>query len=173
MRIFHGLTIIGETSDKVKLVQEQLKVARSRHKSYEENQWGDLEFQVGDKVFLKIAQMKGIIRFGRKSKLSPCYIRPFEIRSRVKDLAYRPRIPPELAAVHDAFHVSMIRKYVLDPSHVIDYELLENKPDTTYVEKPVHTIDVKEQVLRTKTIRQVKILWEHHEDTNRRRPLRS
>lgn len=106
--------------------------------------------------------MKGIIWFGRKGKLSPCYIGPFEIRSRVGDLAYRPRIPPELAAMHDVFHVSMIRKYILDPSHVIDYEPLQIKPETTYVEKPVHAIDVKEQVLRSRTIRPVKILWEHH-----------
>lgn len=114
-------------------------------------------------VFLKIAQMKGIIRFGQKGKLSPRYIEPFEIRNRVGDLAYRLRIPPELAAVHDVFHVWMIKKYVPKPSHVFDYEPLEMKPNTTYVEKPMHATDVKEQVLRTRTIRQVKILWGHHE----------
>ena len=94
-------------------------------------------------MFLKIAQMKGIIRFGQKGKLSPRYIEPFEIRNRVRDLAYRLRIPPELAAVHDVFHVSMLRRYVPDPSHVMEYEPLEIRTNATCDEKPLRVIEVK------------------------------
>ena len=86
----------------------------------------------------------------------------FETRSRVGNLAYRLILPPNLAAVHDVFHVSMLRKYIPDPSHVIEYEPLQIRADVTYDEKPLRVIDVNEQVLRTWTIRWVKILQENH-----------
>ena len=98
-------------------------------------------------VFLKVSPMKGTIRFGQKRKLSPRYVGSFEIRSRVKDLAYRLILPPDLAAVHDVFHMSMLRRYVPDLSHVIEYEPLEIRTDATYDEKPLCVIDIKELVL--------------------------
>ena len=68
-------------------------------------------------------------------------------------------MPPDLSHVHPVFHVSMLRKYVADPSHVLDYVPLEVQPDLTYVEKPVKILDHKTQVLRTKTVHLVKVLW--------------
>jgi hypothetical protein len=85
----------------------------------------NLEFTAGDKVFLRVAPMKGFTRFGKKGKLNPRYIRPFEILERVSPMAYRLALPPRLANIHDVFHVSMLRKYILDPSHIICYEPLQ------------------------------------------------
>ena len=73
-------------------------------------------------MFLKVAPMKSVMRFGKKGKLSPMYIRPFEILERIGKFAYRLALPPELSLVHNVFHVSMLRKYLLDPSHVLEHE---------------------------------------------------
>lgn len=80
----------------------------------------DLEFANGDKVFLKVAPMKGVTRFGKRGKLNPRYIGPYEILDRVGPLAYRLALPPHLSGVHNVFHVSALRKYVADPSHVLE-----------------------------------------------------
>ena len=78
-----------------------------------------LEFEIGDKVFLKVAPIRGIMRFGKKGKLSPRYVGPFEVLERIGAVAYRLALPPPMAGVHDVFHVSMLRKYVADPSHIL------------------------------------------------------
>lgn len=78
--------------------------------------------------------MKGTIRFGQKSKLSPRYVGPFQIKSWIKDVAYRVNLPPEFSRLHDVFHVSMLRKYVRDPSHVIRYDDVQIRSDATYIE---------------------------------------
>ncbi|KAM6542040.1 hypothetical protein CsatB_006487 [Cannabis sativa] len=103
--------------------------------------------------------MKGIRRFGKKGKLSPRFIGPFEILEKVGQVAYRLALPPALSAVHNVYHVSMLRKYVSDPMHVLSYETLELQPDLSYDEQPVQILDKKEKVLRTKTISLVKVLW--------------
>ncbi|KAM6593024.1 hypothetical protein CsatA_000727 [Cannabis sativa] len=108
--------------------------AQSRQKSYADPKRRDIDFQVGDMVFLRISPMKGIKRFGKKGKLSPRFIGPFEILERIGQVAYRLAMPPALAAVHNVFHVSMLQKYVSDSSHVLSYEALELQPDLSYEE---------------------------------------
>ncbi|KAA0061627.1 putative polyprotein [Cucumis melo var. makuwa] len=98
----------------------------------------------------------------RKGKLSPRYIGPYQITERVGPAAYRLELPIELARIHDVFHVSMLRKYIPDPSHVLQEQLFELKEDLSYVEEPVQILDRKEQVLRNKTIPLIKVLWRHH-----------
>ncbi|KAM6562916.1 hypothetical protein CsatB_022914 [Cannabis sativa] len=110
-------------------------------------------------VFLRISPMKGIKRFGKKGKLSPRFIGPFEILERIGQVAYRLAMPTALAAVHNVFHVSMLRKYVSDSSHVLSYEALELQPDLSYEEQPVQILDRREKVLRSKTVALVKVLW--------------
>ncbi|KAL5547586.1 hypothetical protein UlMin_002817 [Ulmus minor] len=103
-----------------------MKTAQSRQKSYTDKRKGPLEFQVGDSVFLKVVPMKGVKRFGKKGKLSPRYIGPFEILERIGKVAYKLALPPKLSSVHNVFHVSMLRKYISDPSHVLEHELIED-----------------------------------------------
>ncbi|XP_042962447.1 uncharacterized protein LOC122296712 [Carya illinoinensis] len=124
-----------------------INAVQRRRKSYADNRRRELEFEVGNKVFLRIAPMKGVMRFGKKGKLSPRYIGAFEILDRVGPVAYRVTLPPSLAGVHNVFHVSMLRKYVLDPSHIIDYEPLQIQEDMTYAEEPVRILEKKAHVL--------------------------
>ena len=87
---------------------------------------------------------------------------PFEILERRGEGAYRLAFPPQLSGVHDVFHVSMLRKYEPDPSHVLDWTDLEVDEDTFYEERPVRVLDRRDQVLRGKPIPLVKVLWRHH-----------
>ena len=123
----------------------------------------DLEFQVGDQVFMRISPWKGMLRFGKKGKLSPRYMGPYEIVQRIGEVAYRLRLPPELAKIHDVFHVSMLRKYIADPSHVLRDQPVELKENLTYDERPVQIVDRKDQVLQKKVIPLVKVLWMNHD----------
>ena len=103
--------------------------------------------------------MRGVKRFGAKGKLSPRFIGPFQILDRVGEVAYRIALPPSLSGVHNVFHVSMLRKYVSDPTHMLSYEHLQLDQDLSYEEKPVQVLDRKDKVLRTKTVPLVKMLW--------------
>ena len=97
-----------------------MKTTQSQQKSYANNKRRELEFQVGDHVFLKVSPMKNAMRFGKKRKLSPKYVGPFEVLEKVGALAYRVTLPPNLGKIHNVFHVSSLRKYVYDASHVVE-----------------------------------------------------
>ncbi|XP_068320480.1 uncharacterized protein [Pyrus communis] len=111
---------------------------------------------------IKLSLWRGVVRFGKKGKLSPRYIGPYIITERVREVAYRLELPSELAKVHNVFHVSMLRHYVADPSHVIPPQPLEINPDLTYDEEPVTILDWKEKVLRNKTVNLGKVSWKNH-----------
>jgi len=83
-----------------------------------------LELETGDKFFLQVAPMKGVMRFGKKGKLSPRFVGPFEVLERVGEVAYRVAQPLALSRIHNVFHESMLRKNILDPSHILSYEPL-------------------------------------------------
>jgi hypothetical protein len=154
--------VVQITTDKVKVIRERLKTAQSRQKSYADNRRRDLEFQVGDSVFLKLSPWKGVVRFGKRGKLSPRYIGPYVITERIGDVAYRLDLPSELSQVHDVFHVSMLRKYIPDPAHILCAQPITLREDLAYIEEPVQILDRREQVLRNKTIPLVKVMWRNH-----------
>ena len=136
-----------------------MKEAQSRQKSYVDKRRKDLEFEVGDKVFLKLSPWKGVLRFGQRGKLSPRYIGPFEILERVGPVAYRLALPMEMSKIHNMFNISVLMKYVPNPAHVLEIQPVELNEDLSYEEKPVQILDEKNQVLRTKVIPLVKVLW--------------
>ena len=118
---------------------------------------------MGDHVFLKVMPKTRVVRFDKQGKLSSRYIKPFEVFERVSEVAYRLALPLSLLAVHVMFHVSMLRKYTPDPTHVVDWgELVVNK-DGTFEEGPVRIMDSRDQVLRRKSVILVKVLWQHRE----------
>ena len=158
-----GPQLVQITSEKVKVVRDNLKIARDRQKSYAENRRRDLQFEIGDRVFLKISPWKGVLRFGKRGKINPRYIGPYEIVSKVGPIAYRLKLPPELSRIHDTFHVSMLRKYISNPSHMLREQPMQLKENLTYEETPVQIVDRKEKVLRSKVIPLVKVLWKNHE----------
>ncbi|XP_068305042.1 uncharacterized protein [Pyrus communis] len=146
----------------VTVIKSNLKAAQDRQKSLADRHAINRMYEVGDWVFLKLSPWRSVVRFGKKGKLSPRYIGSYMITERVGEVAYRLELPPELAKVHNVFHVSMLRHYVVDPSHVIPPQPLEINPDLTYDEEPVTILDWKEKILRNKTVNLVKVLWRNH-----------
>ncbi|XP_028063037.1 uncharacterized protein LOC114266356 [Camellia sinensis] len=102
------------------------------------------------------------MRFGKKGKQSPRYIGPFEIQERIGKTACRLALPPSLSRIHNVFYVSTLKKYMLDPSHVLDFQPIQLKDDLSYEEEAIEIVDMKDQVLRSKTIQLVKVLWKNH-----------
>ncbi|KAJ8770467.1 hypothetical protein K2173_017958 [Erythroxylum novogranatense] len=109
-------------------------------------------------IQLTTSPWKGVMRFGKKGQLSPRYVGPYKILERIGPLAYRLALPPELSQIHDVFHVSMLRRYRSDPSHVIQVSEVQLRDDLSYEEIPVAILDTKEKVLRNKTVQLVKVL---------------
>ncbi|KAA0067277.1 hypothetical protein IC582_011384 [Cucumis melo] len=134
-----------------------MQAAQTRQKSYADVRRKDLEFDVGDKVFLKLAPVKGVLRFEKKGKLSPRFVGPFEILERIGLVAYRLALLPSLSAVHDVFHVSMLRKYVTDPSHVVYYGPLAIDEKLSYIEQLVEILAREVKMLRNRGIPLVKV----------------
>ncbi|KAL0551336.1 hypothetical protein IC582_010422 [Cucumis melo] len=157
-----GPELVQSTNEAIQKIRSRMHTAQSRQKSYADVRRKDLEFEVGDKVFLKVAPMRGVLRFERRGKLSPRFVGPFEILERIGPVAYRLALPPSLSTVHDVFHVSMLRKYVPDPSHVVDYEPLEIDENLSYTEQPVEVLAREVKTLRNKEIPLVKVLWRNH-----------
>ena len=104
---------------------------------------------------------RGVVRFGKRGKLSSRFIGPFEILERVGTVAYRLALPPGMSGVHEVFHISMPRRYTPDPAHVVDWGEIEVDTDETFEEGPACIIDSRDQVLRLKTVRLVRVLWQH------------
>ena len=120
-----------------------------------------LGFEVGDHVSLKVNPKRGVVRFGKRGKLSPRFIGPFEILERISTVAYQLALPPSMSGAHEAFHVSMLRRYTPDPAHVVDWGQVEIDTDGTFEEGPVCIVDSRDRVLRRKTVRLVGVLWQH------------
>ena len=116
---------------------------------------------MGDHVFLKEMPKRGMVRFGKRGKLSSRYIRPFEVLERVSEVAYQLALLPSLSGVHAVFHVNMLWKYTPYLTHVVDWGELIIDADGTFEDGLVCIIDSRDQVLRRKTVRLVKVLWQH------------
>ena len=159
-----GPDIVQETTEKVSIIRDRIRTAQSRQKSYADLKRRQVEFDVGDHVFLKVSPTKGVVRFGKKGKLAPRYVGPFEILEKVGVLAYRLALPPTMSGVHNVFHVSLLRKYVPDASHVIDYSSIKVNADATFVVEPVRILDRSTKRIRRKEVDLVKVCWSHHDE---------
>ena len=124
-----------------------------------------MEFQVGDKVFLKVSLIKGVRRFNIRGKLSPRYIGPYQIIEKLNPVACRLSLPTELEYVHNVFHISQLRKYISVPNHVIEPEPIELAKDLTYEEHPIQILDRRVKQLRNKSIPLVNVLWASHDSS--------
>ena len=148
--------------EQIRVIWQKMKTAQDRQKSYADVHRRPMEFEVGDKVLLKVSPMKGVMRFGKKGKLSPKFIGPYEILDRVGEVAYHLALPPCLDRVHNVFHVSQLRKYLSDPSHVIEPETIQLDDTLTYEEIPVEILDRKVRNTRRAETAIVKVLWTNH-----------
>ncbi|KAD3066941.1 hypothetical protein E3N88_34821 [Mikania micrantha] len=155
-----GPELIQETSDKITIIQSRLKAARDRQKSYADRRRKPLEFQVGDRVLLKVSPWKGVVRFGKKGKLAPRYVGPFEILERIGPVAYKLKLPVELSNVHDTFHVSNLKKCLADHDVQIPLEDIQIQNNMQFIERPVEIMDHGVKKLKRSRIPIVKVRWE-------------
>ncbi|KAI3774607.1 hypothetical protein L1987_49166 [Smallanthus sonchifolius] len=154
-----GPEIVQETTDKIFKIKDRLKAARDRQKSYADNRRKPLEFQIGDRVMLKVSPWKGVARFGNRGKLNPRYVGPFEILARVGPVAYKLKLPQELNNVHDTFHVSNLKKCLSDETLIIPPDEIHIDDKLHFIEEPIEISDWKVQKLRRSRIKLVKVRW--------------
>ncbi|XP_020086740.1 uncharacterized protein LOC109709080 [Ananas comosus] len=156
-RVALGPNVVREAEEKVSLARQRLATAQSRQKSYADKRRRELEFVVGDRVFVKVSPMRGVRHFGVRGKLSPRYVGPFEVLERIDAVVYKVALPPRLARLHDVFHVSNLRKYIRNSTHVLEYEPVELREDMSYEKYPVCVLNREERKLRSCTISYVKV----------------
>ncbi|GKA54392.1 hypothetical protein Tco_0753341 [Tanacetum coccineum] len=154
-----GPEIIHETTEKIFKIRDRMQAARDRQKSYADKRRRPLEFEVGDKVMLKVAPWKGVIRFGKRGKLNPRYIGPFQIIERIGPVAYRLELPQELSRVHNVFHVCNLKKCLSDNTLVIPLEEIQLDDKLNFVEEPVEIMDREVKQLKQSHIPIVKVRW--------------
>ena len=118
---------------------------------------------MGDKVFLKVSPWRKVLRFRKKGKLSPRFIGSYEVLERIRPVVYRLALPPELAKLHDAFHVSMLIKYRYDELHILPVQDIQVQPDFTFDDESKAILDREVKQLRNKQVPLVKVLWQHHD----------
>ncbi|KAK1422205.1 hypothetical protein QVD17_25165 [Tagetes erecta] len=158
--------IVQETIEKIDLIRSHLKAAQDRQKSYADKRRRSIEFKVGDYVMLKVSPWKGVIRFRKRGKLSPRFIGPFQIIARVRSVAYRLELPPELSGIHNTFHVSHLRKCLVDETSHVPLNDIVIDDRLNYVEEPVAILDWKVKKLRNKEINQVMVQWKHRKGSD-------
>ncbi|KAK6119435.1 hypothetical protein DH2020_046825 [Rehmannia glutinosa] len=153
---------------KVDLVQEAMEKVKSRQKSYADKRRKDLEFEVGDEVFLKLSPRKGLINPKKGGKLSLRYVGPYKILQRIGKLAYKLELPAQYAGMYDVFHVSRLKKYQPHPEHIITRDTPPPMENLSYTKRPIRIIDQQIRQLRKREIPMVKVVWQNHnrdEDT--------
>ncbi|GJU76200.1 putative reverse transcriptase domain-containing protein [Tanacetum coccineum] len=156
-----GPEIIHETTEKIVQIKSRIQAARDRQKSYADVRRKPLEFQVGDKVMLKVSPWKGVIRFGKRGKLNPRYIGPFKIIAKVGTIAYRLELPERLSRVHSMFHVSKLKKCMADEPLAIPLDEIQVDDKLHFVEEPVEIMDREVKRLKQSRIPIVKVRWNY------------
>ncbi|GJW16821.1 hypothetical protein Tco_0024257 [Tanacetum coccineum] len=122
-------------------IKQRIQTARDRQKSYADLKRKPMEFQVGDKVMLKVSPWKGVVRFGKRGKLNPRYVGPFKVLKKVGAVAYKLELPQELSRVHNTFHVSNLKKCYSDDPLVVPLEGLQVDDKLHFVEEPIEIMD--------------------------------
>ncbi|GJX14718.1 putative reverse transcriptase domain-containing protein [Tanacetum coccineum] len=154
-----GPELVQETTEKISQIKDRLKAARDRQKSYADKRRKPLEFSVGDYVLLKVSPWKGVVRFGKKGKLAPRFVGPFEIIEKVGPVAYRLDLPEELNGVHDTFHVSNLKKCLADPTLKVPLDEIQVDAKLNFVEEPVEILEREFKKLKRSRIAIVKVRW--------------
>ncbi|GJX36925.1 putative reverse transcriptase domain-containing protein [Tanacetum coccineum] len=151
--------LVQETTEKISQIKDRLKVARDRQKSYVDKRRKPLEFSVGDYVLLKVSPWKGVVRFGKKGKLAPRFVGPFEIVEKVGPVAYLLDLPKELNGVHGTFHVLNLKKCLVDPTLQVPLNEIRVDAKLNFVEEHWEILEIEFKKLKCSRITIVKVRW--------------
>ncbi|GJV10914.1 putative reverse transcriptase domain-containing protein [Tanacetum coccineum] len=154
-----GPELVQDTIKKISQIKDRLKVARDCQKSYADKRRKPLEFSVGDYVLLKVSPWKGVVRFEKKGKLAPRFVRPFEIIEKVGHVAYQLNLPKELNGVHDMFHMSNLKKCLADPTLKVTLDKIRVDAKLNFVEEHVEILEREFKKLKRSRIAIVKVRW--------------
>ncbi|GJR36478.1 reverse transcriptase domain-containing protein [Tanacetum coccineum] len=154
-----GPELVQESTERIIQIKQRIQTARDRQKSYADLKRKPMEFQVGDKVMLKVSPWKGVVRFGKRGKLNPIYVRPFKVLKKVGAVTYKLELPQELSRVHNTFHVSNLKKCYSDDPLVVPLEGLQVDDKLHFVEEPVEVMDREVKQLRRSRVPIVKVRW--------------
>ncbi|GKA60465.1 putative reverse transcriptase domain-containing protein [Tanacetum coccineum] len=165
--------IIHETMEKIFKIIDRMQAARDRQKSYANKRRRPLEFEVEDKVMLKVAPWKGVMRFGKRGNFNPHYIGPFRIIERIGPVAYHLELPQELSRVHNVFHICNLKKCLSDDTLVIPLEEIQLDGKLNFVEEPIEIMDREVKQLKRRRIPIVKVIGMHVEVQNTRGNVRT
>ncbi|GJS63419.1 putative reverse transcriptase domain-containing protein [Tanacetum coccineum] len=154
-----GPEIVQETTEKIIQIKQRMQAARDRQKSYADLKRKPMEFQVGDKVMLKVSPWKGVVRFGKRGKLNPRYVGPFKVLEQVGSVAYKLELPQELSRVHNTFHVSNLKKCYADEPLAVPLDGLHFDDKLHFVEEPVEIMDREVKRLKRSRIPIIKVRW--------------
>ncbi|GJX18054.1 putative reverse transcriptase domain-containing protein [Tanacetum coccineum] len=149
--------IIHETTKKIVQIKSCIQAERNRQKSYADKRRKPLEFQVGDKVMLKVSSWKGVIRFGKRGKLNFCYIGPFKIFAKVRMVSYCLELQGQLSRVHSTFNVSNLKKCLSDETLVIPLDEIQIDSKLHFVKEPVKIMDREVKCLKQSRILIIKV----------------
>ncbi|GJS59336.1 putative reverse transcriptase domain-containing protein [Tanacetum coccineum] len=149
--------LVQETTERIIQIKQRIQTARDRQKSYADLKRKPMEFQVGDKVMLKVSPWKGVVRFGKRGKLNPRYVGPFKVLKKVGAVAYKLELPQELSRVHNTFHVSNLKKCYSDDPLVVPLEGLQVDDKLYFVEEPIEIMDREVKQLRRSRVPIVKV----------------
>ena len=154
-----GPELIQQTNEKVKKIQERLKTSLSKQISYANKRIRPLEFSAGDNFFFRVTLFTSVGRALKSKKLTPKFIRPYQILRRIGPVAYEIAFPP-LANIHNIFHVSQLWKFVLDPSHILKSDSIQVKENLSFQGKSIRILDSQVKQLQERSITMVKVLWD-------------
>ncbi|GJV23964.1 putative reverse transcriptase domain-containing protein [Tanacetum coccineum] len=154
-----GPELVHETTEKIVQIKQRMQAARDRQKSYADVRRKPLEFQVGDRVMLKVSPWKGVVRFGKRGKLNPRYIGPFKVLAKVGTVAYRLELPQQLSRVHSTFHVSNLKKCLSDEPLAVPLDEIHIDDKLHFVEEPVEILEREIKKLRRSRIPIIKVRW--------------
>ncbi|GJU87054.1 putative reverse transcriptase domain-containing protein [Tanacetum coccineum] len=171
---------VQETTEKVIQIKQRIQAARDRQKSYADLKRKSMEFQVGDRVMLKVSPWKGVVHFGKRGKLNPIYVGPFKVLEKVGAISYKLELPQERSRVHNTFHVSNLKKCYADEPLAVPLDGLHIDDKLHFVKEPAEIMDHEVKLLKQICIPIVKVRWNsrrgpkftwEHEDQFRKRYL--